>query len=148
MPATERAFRLGGGKPGHLKLQITRNRKKMTHPPSLPFVRLFRHLRGARCEYVLPALGQCGLANHCGWEGLDFEIDAGDFVAAFLVMTAGALAEFSETDVAVLAEFDSSGNQDAVYVNAGLALEFEEHVDNAGVSGASAQDPSTTAEDC
>lgn len=80
-------------------------------------------------------------------DGLDFEIDAGDFGAAFLGAAAGALAEFGETNVAVLAEFKAGGDQDGIHVEACLTLELEQHVHGAGIAGAAAENPAAAAKD-
>ena len=81
-------------------------------------------------------------------KGLDFEIDAGDLRAAILLVAAGALAKLGEADVPVLAQFEAGGNEHAVDVEAGLALELEQHAHRAGVAGAAAQNPAAAAEDC
>jgi hypothetical protein len=60
---------------------------------------------------------------------------------------AGARAELGKADVAGLAELDSGGNEDALDVYAVLPLEFEEHVHDAGICGAPAENPATAAED-
>jgi len=80
-------------------------------------------------------------------EGLDFEVDAGDLGGAPVILVAGAGAEFCKADVAGLAELDSRGNEDAVDIDAGLPLKFEEHVDDAGVGGPAAENPASAAED-
>lgn len=43
-------------------------------------------------------------------EGLNFEIDACDLIATAGMVISRALAEFSETDVAVLAQLNAGGN--------------------------------------
>lgn len=86
-------------------------------------------------------------ADHLDREGLNLEVDAGKVSAAFADAALGATAEFSEIDMAVLAEFKADADQDAVNVHAGLALEFEEHVDGARVIGAAAEHPTAAAED-
>ena len=73
-------------------------------------------------------------------ESLNFQVNAGYLGATIAVLTAGALAELSEADMAGLAEFDSGGYEDAVNVDAGLALELEEHGDGSGVACAAAED--------
>ena len=59
-----------------------------------------------------------------------------------------ALAKLSEAYMAVLAEFNASGNKNTVDVDAGLALKFEEQIDDPGVRSAATQDPSTAAKNC
>ena len=63
------------------------------------------------------------------------------------LLAARALAKLREADVAALAEFQSRGDQNAVDVDAGLALKLEEHVHDPGVVCAAAQHPAATAED-
>ena len=78
---------------------------------------------------------------------MNFEIDADDFSAAVFVMAAGALAELGEAQVGELAELEADGDEDGVHLDAALALEFEEHVDQAGVGGAAAEHPASAAQD-
>ncbi len=80
-------------------------------------------------------------------ESLDLQIDTGDFVAAILLMAAGALAEFGEPDVAGLIQLESGGNQQAVDVEACLALKLEQHAHGAGIAGSAAKNPPATTED-
>jgi len=78
---------------------------------------------------------------------MDFEVDRDDFSADVVEVAAGALAEFSEAQVGELAEFEADGDEDGVHVHAAHSLEFEEHVDGAGVVCAAAEDPAAAAED-
>src|SRR6185437_17182322 len=66
-----------------------------------------------------------GALGDCGGKRLNFQIDAGDFRSAFALLVAGALAQFGEAQMAGLAELDSGGDEDAVDIDAGLALELE-----------------------
>lgn len=80
-------------------------------------------------------------------EAADFQIDADDFAADVIEVAAGALAELGEAQVSELAQLKAGSDQDRIHVDAALAFEFEEHGDDAGVIGSSAQHPSTAAED-
>lgn len=82
-----------------------------------------------------------------GRQGLDFQVHAGDLSGAVAALVSRALAQLGKADVPGLAELDSSGNENAVDIDAGLALELKEQVDGAGVGGAAAQDPSAACED-
>jgi hypothetical protein len=59
------------------------------------------------------------------------------------VLAARALAKLSKAQMAVWAQFKTGPDEDAVNIDACLALEFEEHVDHAGVVGAAAQHPAS-----
>ena len=86
--------------------------------------------------------------HHLQRKGLNLQVDAGDLRAAFLLMAAGALAELGKADMPVLAQFQPGGDQHAVDVHAGLALELEEHAHRACIVSAAAQNPAATAENC
>lgn len=75
--------------------------------------------------------------------GLDFKIDAGDFPSAIAELVSGALAKFGEPDMAGLAELYPCGDEDAINIDAGLALKLEQHVDGAGIAGPAAQNPAS-----
>jgi hypothetical protein len=47
-----------------------------------------------------------------------------------------------------LAQFQSGRDQNAVNLQAYLALEFEKHRDHAGIVSPAAQNPTITTEDC
>ena len=116
--------------------------------------------RGEVCDRrdIPPALAELGrgtpigtpigtLIGEGGGESLDFEVDAGNVVAAFLGVAASALAKFRETNVAVLAEFKTGGDQDCINIKTGLALKLEQHAHGAGIAGAAAENPAAAAED-
>ena len=65
----------------------------------------------------------------------------------FLCAHSRALAQFSETNVSLLAEFDARCDQDAVDVDARMALKLEEHIHQAGISRSPAQHPTPAAQD-
>ena len=79
-------------------------------------------------------------------KGLDLEVHAGNLCAAVGLVIAGALAEFREADVAVLAEFKAGGDENAVDVHAGLALKLKQHGYGPGIVGAPAEHPTTAAQ--
>lgn len=62
---------------------------------------------------------------------LDFEIDAGNLVAAVLRTETCALAKFGKTDVAAAAEFQPRSNQDRVNINTNLPFKLKQQVDRA-----------------
>ena len=62
---------------------------------------------------------------------LNFEIDAGNLVAALLRTETRALAKFGKTDVAAAAEFQPRSNQDRVNINTSLPFKLEQQVDRA-----------------
>jgi len=83
---------------------------------------------------------------HLDGKGLDFEVDAGNFAAAILLVAAGALAEFCKSDVPALTQFQAGCNQYTVNLEASLALEFEKHADSAAIVCATAEDPAAAAQ--
>jgi len=80
--------------------------------------------------------------------GLDLKVDARDFFAAGTGVVAGALAKLGEADVAILAKFQARGDEDAIDIDAVLALKLEEHVDESCVVGSPAQHPASAPENC
>src|ERR1035437_10956323 len=86
--------------------------------------------------------------HHLDGGGLDLQVDAGNIGTALLLVVAGALAEFSKTDVPALAQFQAGGDHHAVNINAGLPLELEQHIHGAGIVCSAAENPAATAEDC
>jgi hypothetical protein len=64
------------------------------------------------------------------------------------VVIPGALAKFGESNVAGLAELNAGGDKEAVDIDAGLPLEFKQHVNNSVVRRAPAKNPSAAAGDC
>ena len=81
-------------------------------------------------------------------EGLYFEVNAGNLTPAVGMVIPGAMAEFREAYMSVLAEFNAGCNKNAVDVDAGLALKFKEQIHNAGISGAATQNPAAASKNC
>lgn len=86
-------------------------------------------------------------ARHLHRIGLHFEVDTGDLVAAILLLRSSALAKLSKANMAILAEFNSGGDQHAVDIHASLTLELEQHVDQSGLVCSTAQNPPATTKD-
>ncbi len=84
--------------------------------------------------------------HHLDGEGLNLEIDAGNLGIAILRMAARTLAEFSEADMAALAQLQPGGDQNTVNINAGMAFKLEEHTDGSAIIRAPAQHPAAAAQ--
>jgi hypothetical protein len=97
---------------------------------------------GGWVRAVLTTLGAAAWAGvGFSQEWVDFEIDTYDFEAAIGEMTSRALAKFGEFEVSELAEFETDGDEGGIDFEAGLAFEFKEHIDGAGIVGTPAENP-------
>jgi len=97
----------------------------------------------------LASLSGCSMLSplriNLAGKGLDLQIDAGNLGAAILLVAACTQAEFGKADVPTLAQLQAGGDQHAVNLNAGLALEFKQDGHRTGIVGATAENPAATA---
>ncbi len=78
---------------------------------------------------------------------MHFEIDAYNFIPAFFPHHARALAQLRKADMRSLTQLQAGGDQNAVDFEAGAPFEFEQDIDQAGVTCTSAQYPAPAGED-
>ena len=78
-------------------------------------------------------------------KGLYFEVDAGNFRSAILLMVARALAKLFKADMPLLAQVKPRRNQYAVDVYASLPFKLKQHAHDTRVVGSAAKDSAATA---